>query len=491
MNLLFKSEVSFSSPFLHLYRLKKNINELDKIIAKPQEMIMFQHVLCVYPYRLGLKKFKFCPPLGLEYIATVAEPHARSVEILDLRKEPSHTADYLRPETDMVCFSIGWQREIEFLQKEILSVPADIFTILGGQQVTDDPEGWLADCPNVNAVVRGDGEEIMEELCQGAPLEQIAGLSFRKGNEIIHNPARRLGPVADHLYPHRSLRRYTYELEIENFNTGIAFDLISASRGCPFNCTFCSINRNPWGEKRNWSGRSPESVVEELESIEAPFVAFTDELFTCDMDWVDRICDLIIKRGIRKKYIVNARLEIARCPDVIQKMEKAGFAILLLGIESAQDKTLLSMRKGFNTAKAREYFDILCDRSLFLHGYFILGNIGESVQEMEQIVPFARELGLDTLNLSVLHSNPYSGIEELVAQNPSFHIAASGKIYSDHCSIEELKRLRGRLSKEFYTRRHILNILFKALRNGFLRFFPQLFLRLPRFVFSFQKAFRH
>jgi len=490
MNLIFKSEKFVSSSFLHLYRLKGNINELDKIIAKLREVTMFQHVLCVYPYRLGLRRWKFCPPLGLEYIATVVEPHARLTEIIDLRKESGHTVDYLRPETDMVCFSIGWRREIEFLKKEIVSVPPNIFTILGGQQVTDNPEGWLTDCPNVNAVVRGDGEEIMEELCQGVPFEQIAGLSFRKGNEIIHNPVRSLGPLADHLYPHRSLRRYTYEVEVNGFNTGIAFDLISASRGCPFNCTFCSINRNPWGEKRNWSGRSPESVVDELESIEAPFVAFTDELFTYDMDWVDRICDLILKRDIRKKYIVNARLEIARRPDVIQKMEKAGFAFLLLGIESAQNKTLHSMRKGFNTAKALEYFDILRDRSLFLHGYFILGNIGESVEEMEQIVPFARELGLDTLNLSLLHTNPYSGIEELVTQNPSYHIAASGKIYSDHCSIKELKRLRHKLSKKFYTRRHILGILFKALRNGFLRFYPQLLFKMPHFASSFQKWFR-
>ena len=70
------------------------------------------------------------------------------------------------------------------------------------------------------------------------------------------------------------------------------------------------------------------------------------------MDRVERICDLILERGIRKKYVVQARLEIARRPEVIDKMELAGFSMLLLGIESAQDKTLRSMRKGFNTANA-------------------------------------------------------------------------------------------------------------------------------------------
>lgn len=64
--------------------------------------------------------------------------------------------------------------------------------------------------------------------------------------------------------------------------------------------------------ERSWSGRSPESIVEEFAQIKAPLVAFTDEIRTHDVDRVERICDLVLDRGIRKKYIVNARLEIAR-----------------------------------------------------------------------------------------------------------------------------------------------------------------------------------
>ncbi len=329
----------------------------------------------------------------------------------------------------------------------------------------------------------------MEDLCKGVPLENIAGLSFRKGNSIFHNPVRRLGAIKDQLYPNRSLRRYTYEVEVQNISTGVEMDIFSASRGCPFKCTFCSFNFNPWGEKRNWSGRSPESIVEELAQIKAPLVGFTDELFTHDMDRVERICDLILDRGIRKKYIINARLEIARRPDVIRKMELAGFAMLLLGIESAQDKTLRAMRKGFNTAKIREYFDVLRDRSLLMHGYFIVGNIGESAAEMKQILPFARELGLDTVNLSLLRNSPHSGLDKLVAQNPDYHFTPTGKIYSDHCPIEELKQLRHNLSKEFYTKRQHLRILNKMRRTGLLKLFLSPSSSHPaRFVYSLLKA---
>ena len=302
-------------------------------------------------------------------------------------------------------------------------------------------------------------------------MKTLPDLAFAMGNGIIHNSVRRLGPLKDQLYPNRSLRRYTYEVELQNISTGVELDMFSASRGCPFNCTFCSFNFNPWGEKRTWSGRSPESIVEELAQIKAPLVGFTDEIFTHNMDRVERICDLILDRGIRKKYIINARLEIARRPDVIRKMELAGFAMLLLGIESAQDKTLRSMRKGFNTAKIREYFDVLRGRPILLHGYFIVGNIGESVAEMKQIVPFARELGLDTLSLTLLRNSPYSGLDEMVAQNPDYHFTPTGKIYSKHCSIEEIKQLRRKLYKEFYTNRQHLRILNNMRRSGLLKLF--------------------
>ena len=458
--------------------------------SKADGQRIFQHALCVYPYRRELNSWGFFPPLGLECIAAVIEPYARRIEIVDLRKEAGRTQDFLRAETDLVCFSVNWDRDAEFLREQIRSVPPGIFTLVGGRYATEDPEYWLSAFPNVDAIVRGDGEEATEELCQAMPLERIAGLSLRRNGRICHNPTRRLGGVRDDLYPNRRLRRYTYDLCVEQISTGMAIDSVTASRGCPYNCKFCSFNRNPWGEKRKWSGRSPESVVAELAEIEAPIVGLVDDLFTFDMDRVGRICDLLLARGIRKKYLFNARLEIAKRPDVLRKMERAGFVMALLGIESAHDKTLRSMGKGFNTAQIREYFKVLRDRAMILHGYFILGNIGESVEEMKRIVPFAHELGVDTLGLSMLRSSPYSGLEELVAKNSGYHIAASGKVYSDHCSIKELRELRRRLNRDFYNVRQVLRLLRKGGPIGAAEFLPGLLLRLPQFSWRLAVHYR-
>ena len=205
----------------------------------------YQHALCVYPYRRELNEAGFFPPLGLELVATVVQRYARSLDLVDLRMVPGRTQSFLRPQTDLVCFSVNWDRDREFLEAEIRSVPPGILTVIGGRHATEDPDQWLTDFPNVDAVIRGDGEEAMDELCRHAPLEQIAGLSFRRDGRIHHNPNRALGQVRDDLYPDRRLRRQTYVFTIKGARSGTQVDSISASRGCPNRCTFCSFNRNP------------------------------------------------------------------------------------------------------------------------------------------------------------------------------------------------------------------------------------------------------
>jgi len=438
-----------------------------------------RHALCVYPYRRELNRVGFLPPLGLECIAAVLKPYAQRVDVIDLRMERGRTADFVRPDTDLVCFSVNWDREAEFVRQEIRSIPPGAFTLLGGRHASEDPERWLAACPNADVLVRGDGEEATADLCRGVPLAQVAGLSFRDGGGICHSSNRRMRPVSNDLFPDRRLRKYVYEMGFEGVSMGPQVDLVSTSRGCPFNCTFCNFSRSPWGEKRAWSARSPESVVEELAQTSASVVGFTDDLFTWDLDRVDKICDLILEAGIRKKYVVNARLEIARRPDVLRKMEQAGFMVLLLGIESAHDKTLRSMRKGFDVAGIRRQFAVLRQSRLLQHGYFILGNIGESVEEISRIPSFAHELGLDTIALTMLRDSPYSGLDELVAASPGYHIAPSGKIYSDFASLSELRALRRRLYWEFYTPAQMLKVVKKGARLGAGRFLPRMSLRLP------------
>ncbi|MFC1793744.1 cobalamin-dependent protein, partial [Planctomycetota bacterium] len=169
----------------------------------------------------------FFPPLGLEYIAAVVEPYAQALDVVDMRQEAGHTRDFLRPETDLICFSVNWNNDTEFLRDEIRSVGSEIPVVLGGRYATEDPELWLSEFPNVTMVVRGDGEEAMEDICRGLPLDAITGLSFRRDGRIIHNENRTPGSVRDNLYPNRYRRRYSYEINLDGIATGQTIDMLS------------------------------------------------------------------------------------------------------------------------------------------------------------------------------------------------------------------------------------------------------------------------
>ncbi len=440
----------------------------------------FRHVLCSYPYRRELNDAGFFPPLGLEFIAEAVRPFSEETDLVDMRREKGRTLDFIRSDTDLLCLSINWDRDQAFIKEEISSIPEGILVVVGGRHATENPAKWMEDFPRVKIVVRGDGEEAIEEICSGKPLDEISGISFRKDDgSIVHNKNRIPGELDNDLFPDRRRRKYLYDLILGGAGTGLEVDMIASSRGCPFNCSFCSFSKNPWGTKRKWSARSPESVVSEIAMTSATLVGFTDDLFTYDMDRVEKICDLIIGKKIKKKFFINARLEIAKRPDILKKMEDAGFVFLMLGVESAKDETLKSMNKGFDTRQIEKYFDVLKKTKMLLHGYFILGNIGESIEDMQKIIPFARKLGLDSIALSTLRAGPYSGLQELVRNNPAYHIGETFKIYSDFCSEDELSMMRRKMYRNFFSIPKILHIAKKSIVLGALTMLPKFLPRLP------------
>ncbi len=445
---------------------------------------MFHHVLCVYPYpRTGNSTTSF-PPLGLEYVAASLRPYAERIELVNFRHErrPS-TQRFLRPETDLVCYSINWPVDLELIRDDINALPPRVTTILGGRTATENPRYWLKACRNVDAVVCGDGEQAMAEIARGCKWSEVAGLVYRGDNgDLVRNRPRDNMPLDDDLMPARELRRHAYYLTTKGLSTGIKIDQVAGSRGCPFHCRFCTFAVNPWGVKRRWTPRSAESIVHEIEQIDADLIMFVDDIFTYQPDRVATICDLLIAKRIRKHYMVNARLEIAERPDVIQKMEQAGFLALAIGVESTQNATLRSMGKGFDVERIRRWFDVLRKSRMIISAYFIVGNIGETEEQMLSTASFARSLGVDLIHLSRLRCEPYSGLKELVEQNPEYHIDGENFIYSDDYSAKHIADLRNEIDWRFYTPLHVARVVTKLVRILNWRFKARALLTVPPFL---------
>jgi anaerobic magnesium-protoporphyrin IX monomethyl ester cyclase len=429
----------------------------------------YKNALCIYPYKKELKTVGFLPPIGLEYIARAIENLVETIKVIDLRYEKEPIGSFIDNDTDIVLMSHNWDVEKEFVEGTIKSIPENITVILGGRHATEHVDELFRDNPRIDGIVRGDGEEVAKEIVEKGLSPDIDGLSFRSNGQIIHNRTRRLEPVRGDFYPNRKLRRYKYIVTLDEFVSDIQIDFILGSRGCPYNCKFCDFKFNPLGEKRKWSIRTPESIVSEIKTIEAGVIGFADDIFTADMNWVERLCDLIIKEGIKKKYAINTRLEVAKRPDVLRKMVKAGFMVFLIGVESAHDKTLASMNKGFDTAKVRAYFEVLKRFNFIYHCYFIIGNIGETRDEMLDVVEFAHELGVDTVGLSVLRATKYSPLKEMVKQLDDYHIEQdSGKVYSDMLSVEDLQQIRRDVNASFFTMPVILRVIKKLILHRLL-----------------------
>ncbi len=426
----------------------------------------YKNVVCLYPYFQEVPIYEFFPPLGLEYIAAAIEDLVGSVTVVDLRYEEDFTG-IKNSDADLYCVSVNWHYEYDSVREVIRSLPPDVTTVVGGKFATVNVEDLFEQCPNIDVVVRGDGEETIREFVEKGSPVGVNGLSYRGDNGIVHNDTREPSDVSDQLFPNRKNRRYQYKISYRHIGLGYTFDSMASSQGCPFKCKFCSFKSNPLGQQRGWSARSPESVIEELKQIDAKVVAFIDDNFFVDIPRAEKICDLIIENKINKIFLANARILVARHPELLKKMYKAGFRLLMIGLESAQDKSLKSLQKGFKTADAQKAFEVLRKSNILTNGYFIVGLIGETEEEMLEIAPYAKSLGVDLISPNRLRYEKYSGLVDMLKENDDYYVGEHNRIYSKQYGPKEINRITKKISSEFFDGAQIASIARKGLRIGF------------------------
>jgi len=242
---------------------------------------------------------------------------------------------------------------------------------------------------------------------------------------------------------------------------------VLTTRGCPFKCKFCTFSLNPLGQKREYTERPIESVIEELKTVTADIVLFSDDNMFTNLKRVEQLCDLIIENKIQKTFVVQARIDVAKHRRLLDKAWQAGFKVFLLGVESPHDRILEQLQKGITQQGIREAFAILSQYGFFLHGYFIYGNIGETEEEMLYIATFAKELKLDSISFHKLRIEKFSPLKEVVEATPGYHYERiGGPVYSDQYGLKELKEIRNRIRARFYDAGQLIHIAKKGRRLG-------------------------
>ncbi len=438
----------------------------------------YKHALFLNPYieNTATSVMGLFPPTGLEYVATSAKGLVDKITLLDLRYEtelcdPGKLMDFIHKEIDIVCVSVGWDRQFKEICGLLNLMPDNITLVVGGYKATEEVMELFRACPKIDIIARGEGEETIKEILNGVPLENILGISYRNNKGIIHNGQRPLPDVDIIGSPDRSLRLNEYYLRVNGIGVAdLTFDSVLSARGCPFNCKFCTFSLNPLGQKRDYAARSVESVIREIEEIRANTILFSDDNFFTDIKRSEEICDLIIDRKIKKRFIAQARIDIARHPGLLGKMVKAGFKILFMGIESPHDHILAELNKGFDSGTIRKCFAVLKKYPIYYHGYFIYGNIGETEKEMLYISKFAKEINLDSITFQKLRIEKFSPLRKTAEKTPGYHVTDKGELYSDTYSHASLKKIGRQIKFSFYTPLQILKILRKFLIVNFFTF---------------------
>ena len=265
-------------------------------------------------------------------------------------------------------------------------------TIMGGPHVTFTAEETLRDFPEVDIVVRGEGEETLLELLPALEgkesPERIKGLTFRQNGKIRKTEDRSLIPDLDLLPPpDRTLFPLSRYLAMR-----VPVSILS-SRGCPMDCSFC-VGYRMTGRKGRF--RNPFRVVEEIESAHRlgfEEVCIDDDLFTRNRQHVFAICDELGRRGLKMNMYIFARVDTVDA-ILLRKLREAGCKMICFGLESGNQQILDRAHKRTTLEKARRAVELSKEAGISPFGSFILGLPGETRETMEGSHAFAQSLGI-------------------------------------------------------------------------------------------------
>jgi radical SAM superfamily enzyme YgiQ (UPF0313 family) len=333
---------------------------------------------------------------------------------------------------------------------------AGIPVVIGGSHVTFLPDEALQ---HADYCVRGEGEYTMSELVDaldsGSGLSHVAGLSYRIGDEIRHNPDRPLVSNLDAIpFPDISLIKGYEKIRIAP---------VATSRGCPFDCSFCSVTKM-FG--RGCRKRSIESVIAELEYRSPRNVFFYDDNFTADRERTKQLIESMLSRGITPDWSAQSRVDVVKDRELLKLMKRSNCYMLYIGLESVNPATLKEYNKGQNIEEIAESIRILHEHGIMTHGMFVFGAENDDVESLRNTLKFALKNSIDTVQfmiLTPLPGTPYfkdmERDERLLTRDWTLYDGQHVVYQPGRMSPYELQKETFRAMKRFYSLRECVKML--------------------------------
>jgi anaerobic magnesium-protoporphyrin IX monomethyl ester cyclase len=385
------------------------------------------------------------PHLGLAYLAAVSEARGDEVLLFDADVEDEPIIEAIRRfEPEIVGITANTpQVKSAWRTAQAIKAVKDVPVVLGGPHVSVLP-AESAIRPEVDVVVRGEGEPVWVKLCEiienaqkGNPnftardlldaqnglLDGLLGISYFTNNEQErHNPDH--PPVADldtlpfpayHVF---KMNRYTNLQPATDAIDGARSFSVMTSRGCPYRCTFCSQSIMPI----KWRARSPENVLQEWQhlvwELGAQEIGVLDDSANIQVNRLERMADLFIEHKVNHVpwiFVNGIRANLAT-KALLARLKKAGLKRTAFGVESGDPDILLSIDKKIDHDTIRQAFKNAKEVGLETIGFFIIGLPGETEETMERTIKFACELDPLIANFSMMTPYPGTKVYEIAKQ---------------------------------------------------------------------------
>jgi anaerobic magnesium-protoporphyrin IX monomethyl ester cyclase len=430
-------------------------------------------VLLCYPNRDDTyRKVGFVlPPMGLGYIAAVLKNNGHQVEIMDFNINKT-TPDYSQYDVvGISCDTSRFEAGVE-IARNVKNKGSSV--VMGGPHVSfnDDEALGTGLC---DYVVRGEAEEtfldLINKLEKKADVGDVKGISFLADGKVLRTPDAPPPDVKTLPRPARDLLNIKAYQWLEM--GGRKMTSIVTSRGCPYNCSFCSSSEFS-GLK--WRALEPADIVDEIEEIVNVYgfdgIAFLDDNFTMKADRVNEICDRIVSRGLDIYSWCFSRADtVLRNEDMVASMARAGVRYIFMGFESRSAATLDHYKKKITPDMAKEAVKMLKGHGISTHASFIIGDISETEEMVMDTINYAKEIGPEAVQFSIL--TPYPGTQlfeevkdRIFTYDWNMYDCLHPVFKLDSMSSRKIESLLKRAYLSFYlSPRRIYNGLFSTIRG--------------------------
>jgi len=352
-------------------------------------------MLLVSPrFYMGRNRLSLLPLAGIGYLAESLKDKDIKVSVLDMNLGHDVTALISRIEEfrpDIIGFTVmtlGYRYFYDMVNKLKERYP-EIKTVVGGAHISALKEQVLRDCPGIDYGIILEGERSIAKLCCGEELANIGGLLYYDKDRIVANPPEDFINNLDEIpFPKYS------DFELDKYPTkqlGIV-----TSRGCPYDCIYCSVIAT---SGKRFRVRGAQGIVDEIaywHNRGYREIFILDDNFTLIHKRVEDVCRLLKQLGLRGLHL--------KCPNgiradkvdrrLLESMREAGFDFIAFGVEAANNRILKNIKKGQDIEHMEESIRDACELGFDVDLFFLIGSPGETMEDVEESFALARRYPL-------------------------------------------------------------------------------------------------